>query len=897
VRVAITGVTGFIGKRLATRALEAGHDVTGFSRRAWTGEPYVPLDDRYFLELPARPEAAALDGADALIHLAVAPEDANQVATDAVNRLGTQRLFETVVRAGVGRFVFISSQSAHADAASAYGQSKHAVEEALADDARVVIVRPGMVYGDTDEGLVGRAARVAAKLRVFPVIGGRAARVQPIHVDELCDALLALAAMVDPPRVVELADPEVRRLDEFLRKEVKRRYGVTPIGVPVPLGPVRVGVGVLSRLRLPSPITRKNLDGIEAFRAMDTADDLERVGLSPESRSAARPGGQAVAAVEPRRVLLVGAGRIGLVHAITAAHHQRMIPVALVDLDRAAMGRVAAFAGSAIPAYTDLVEAVQAVAPDAAIIATPPSSHVRLAEKLLAAGIDVLVEKPVAASDDDRRALATAAQTYNGRYLSTGYLYGLLPHVAAIAPDLRSGRFGSPQSFEGHAFVSRVEEGAAEKRDMWELDPTISGGGALVNLGVHVLAMLDFLLGPADVEGAVLVSSAGRASEDGAALTLRAGGVVGTFSTAWHLPDFDMSENELRIVTDRGVVVCTTSCAAFIGDAEVHLVHQLDADAGFDLAPMDAGGAFWSEQDLLARREPGPNSLALAGRVEDLITHVYRTAERVEPPSFSDSSVVPPATPATTAVFPDLRAAPAGVERGWNGPKLTGSTAVARSDSMIALPDAPGHFRTLTNKGALTLVRDLGPSRLARGALGLSPAGAASKTGRPWEALLVLMRAELRRLSRSYDGTLILDAYLVDLATATRNIAVIASALDDLHSYCPKARVGLEVNASSRLVPHVPELAAQLDLVIAICTLDPANVAPLREMLPASTELVAKTGVLPSELLQIAWDDPDRWTEGNGRLMVHWPGAPALRDVDTQRIAHAKHASGINAIP
>ena len=66
--------------------------------------------------------------------------------------------------------------------------------------------------------------------------------------------------------------------------------------------------------------------------------------------------------------------------------------------------------------------------------------------------------------------------------------------------------------------------------------------------------------------------------------------------------------------------------------------------------------------------------------------------------------------------------------------------------------------------------------------------GAASAGGRPWEALLVLLRAELRRLPRSYPGTLVVDAYLVDLATATGRIGVISAALDDLRaalaSYC-----------------------------------------------------------------------------------------------------------------
>ena len=163
---------------------------------------------------------------------------------------------------------------------------------------------------------------------------------------------------------------------------------------------------------------------------------------------------------------------------------------------------------------------------------------------------------------------------------------------------------------------------------MWELDPSISGGGALVNLGLHVLAMIDVLLGSVEATEATLVTSGERLIEDGATVHLRAGGVDGRFTTAWHLPGFSMPENQLRIDTDQGYVLCTTSCAAFVGHGDVQIVHQVDADTGFDLAPMDAGGAFWAEQDLLAGRVAGANSLAVANRVEDLITDVYRTATR-----------------------------------------------------------------------------------------------------------------------------------------------------------------------------------------------------------------------------------------------------------------------------
>ena len=892
-RIAITGVTGFIGRRLATTALEHGHEVVGFSRRPWTGAPYIPLDHRHFLELPARPDPAALAGVGAIVHLAIAPQSAPDAVIDAVNRLGTEHMLEAARGAGIGRFVFVSSQSAHAEVESAYARSKHASEQLLAGQAGVVVVRPGMVYGDGNDGLMGRATRAAARVHAFPVIGGRAARVQPIEVNELCEALVALATMDDPPSFVMLADPTVGQLSDFVRDEAKRQYGVTPRALPVPLGVARAAVRLATRLHLPSPISEANINGIAAFSPMDTAADVSR--MHEVVRAAAVPATSTPPEpVEPRRLVLVGAGRIGLVHALTAAHHQGMVLAGIVDLDRGAMQRLVALAGPSIPTFTDLDEALRILKPEAAIIGTPPSSHVPLARKLLAAGVDVLVEKPIAATSADRRALAAAIAEHPDRHLSTGYLAGVLPHLDAIASDLRAGRFGEPRSFEAHAFVSRVEAGVAEQRDMWELDPNISGGGALVNLGVHILAMLDVLLGPVEATAATLVASGGRVAEDGAALELRAGGIPGRFATAWHLGGFDMPENNLRIDTDRGYVVCTTSCAAFVGDTDVHMVHQVDADTGFDLAPMDAGGAFWAEQDLLGSRTVGANSLARADRVEELITRVYETASRISPPTPAATEKPPMWPPLDPGVLPDLRGAPSGTRRVDGA--LAGTDAFGESaPAIVALPDAPGHFRTLTNAGAVTLARELGFGNLARAALGVSPRHAASSGGRAWEALLALLRAELARVPRGYAGALVVDAYLVDLATATGNQRVIAAALEDLRSARPRAQVGIEVNAAARLVAHLPALASQLDLVVALGTMRRSSLEQVRELLPSSVEVVVKTGVLPRELLDIAWNEPERWTHGAGRLVVHWPGSPALREVHDAALSEAKRAAGLDA--
>jgi len=59
---------------------------------------------------------------------------------------------------------------------------------------------------------------------------------------------------------------------------------------------------------------------------------------------------------------------------------------------------------------------------------------------------------------------------------------------------------------------------------------------------------------------------------------------------------------------------------------------------------------------------------------------------------------------------------------------------------------------------------------------------------------------------------------------------------------------------------------------------------------------VAKTGVLPRELLELAWDEPVRWTGVDERLAVHWPGAPGLRGAHRDALEQALVAAGTGAL-
>ena len=93
------------------------------------------------------------------------------------------------------------------------------------------------------------------------------------------------------------------------------------------------------------------------------------------------------------KVMLLGAGRIGQVHAAQLARDDRVERIFVVDTDART---AAALAGDHAIAVTATVDGAFAAEPDAAIIAAPTPVHGVLLERCVEAGVPTLCEKPLA---------------------------------------------------------------------------------------------------------------------------------------------------------------------------------------------------------------------------------------------------------------------------------------------------------------------------------------------------------------------------------------------------------------------------------------------------------------------------------------------------------------------
>lgn len=185
--VAITGATGFVGQALVDLALARGIGVQALARRpqaARKGVKWVQGD-----LADKRALGRLVKGAEAVIHVAGVVTAPDAAGYEAGNVTGTLAVIEAALRAGVPRFVHVSSLSAREPQLSAYGQSKLRAEKLVkASGLDWTIVRPPAIYGPRDKEMFDLFR--AAKWGVVPT--SRDSRASILHVDDLGQLLLAL---------------------------------------------------------------------------------------------------------------------------------------------------------------------------------------------------------------------------------------------------------------------------------------------------------------------------------------------------------------------------------------------------------------------------------------------------------------------------------------------------------------------------------------------------------------------------------------------------------------------------------------------------------------------------------------------------------------------------------
>jgi predicted dehydrogenase len=213
------------------------------------------------------------------------------------------------------------------------------------------------------------------------------------------------------------------------------------------------------------------------------------------------------------RVGIVGCGLIGhkRAAALRAGDHVLGATDPIIERTNAL---VTAHGGRACAGVDELL----GLAPDVVIVATTHDQLAPITERALLAHAHVLVEKPAGLGTAQIERLISAAADV-GRVVKVGFNHRFHPAIARLASEVHSGQHGDLMHLR-----ARYGHGGRPGYDReWRMDAKRSGGGELIDQGMHLLDLSNWLAGPLPLHSALLRTHFWDTPvEDNAALVLGA---------------------------------------------------------------------------------------------------------------------------------------------------------------------------------------------------------------------------------------------------------------------------------------------------------------------------------------------------------------------------------------
>lgn len=234
------------------------------------------------------------------------------------------------------------------------------------------------------------------------------------------------------------------------------------------------------------------------------------------------------------RVAMIGSGYISRVHA-QAARATGAEVVAAVNWRPESLAAYAQDLGIArtYPSTMDLLADGDF---DAAVICTPNALHAAQALQLLNAGIHVMVEKPMAVSVAEATAMHQVA-IYNHRMLMVAHCWRFDAEAQLLRAYVADGDLGRIVRTRGYGLHTHWSPGG------WFAQKELSGGGALMDMGVHAIDTVRFLIGdprPSSVY-ARISASYGQYNVDDTCMIMIGweDGATSYIETGWRQPHSD----------------------------------------------------------------------------------------------------------------------------------------------------------------------------------------------------------------------------------------------------------------------------------------------------------------------------------------------------------------------
>lgn len=266
--IAVAGATGFTGRRVVRRLVDAGHPVRSLVRS--TSDTSV---------LPQGVERVVGDLADPATLDAWLEGIGTVVYTASMGFGHIPGVIAALRRASVSRAVFVSTTAIFTRLPAPSKRVRVAAEEAVTESGLDwTIVRPTMIYGAPGDRNMERLLAAIRRWPILPVPGRGERLIQPVHVEDLADGIVAT---LDAPAAIRRSyDLSGREPLTFARtiEVAAAAMGRSVRLARIPLAPVCGVLGFVERLGITPPVKREQVLRLaedKAFSHAQAATDLE----------------------------------------------------------------------------------------------------------------------------------------------------------------------------------------------------------------------------------------------------------------------------------------------------------------------------------------------------------------------------------------------------------------------------------------------------------------------------------------------------------------------------------------------------------------------------------------------------------------------------------------------
>ncbi len=229
------------------------------------------------------------------------------------------------------------------------------------------------------------------------------------------------------------------------------------------------------------------------------------------------------------RIGVIGAGTIGRVRIDTIRANPATELVAVYDISLQTAQSVCQ--GTQAKPCSDLMNFLDTDM-DAVIVATPPHLHEEACVGAFSRGRHVLCEKPLSNTVEAGQRIVHAA-IQAGRILAVGFNLRYYPHIKFVRNALNEGLVGKID----HVRVFGGHNGLHNFRADWQYKAPESGGGAMMDIGIHMTDLARYALGDITTVFGVMSESVWevRGSEDNAIATfVSPTGIPASYHATWY---------------------------------------------------------------------------------------------------------------------------------------------------------------------------------------------------------------------------------------------------------------------------------------------------------------------------------------------------------------------------